>query len=98
MLDWISSLRIPDCFRRNIHADILLSFFPDYTKGQLDQCKKRADSCVDVLGRYTEDEVPNKHLLLSTLFSCLGNCDMQTKRYTGALENHGHDLLIGEQW
>ncbi|KAH3877938.1 outer dynein arm-docking complex subunit 4-like isoform X2 [Dreissena polymorpha] len=69
-----------------------------YAKGQLDLCKKRADACVDVLGRYTEEEVPNKHVLLATLYSCLGNCDMQTKRLTSALENHGHDLSIGEQW
>lgn len=71
--------------------------YSDYTKGQLDLCKKRADACVDVLGRYTDEEVPNKSILLSTLYSCLGNCDMQTKNYAGALENHGHDLMIGEQ-
>lgn len=68
-----------------------------YYKGQLDLCKKRADACIDVLGRFTEDEIPTKTILLSTLYSCLGNCDMQTKNYTGALENHGHDLMIGEQ-
>lgn len=93
------------CFQ--LHCNCTLSvalstnvfyYIPDYSKGQLDLCRKRADSCVDVLGRFTDDEVPNKNVLLSTLFSCLGNCDMQTKRYTSALENHGHDLLIGEQW
>ncbi|KAL4228854.1 hypothetical protein ACF0H5_011894 [Mactra antiquata] len=68
-----------------------------FSKGQIDLCKKRVDSCIDVLGRFTEEEIPSKNILLSTLYSCLGNCDMQIKNYTGALENHGHDLMIGEQ-
>lgn len=68
-----------------------------YNKGQLDLCKKRADACIDVLGRFTDEEIPTKHILLSTLYSCLGNCDMQTKNLPSALENHGHDLMIGEQ-
>ncbi|XP_045209893.2 outer dynein arm-docking complex subunit 4-like isoform X2 [Mercenaria mercenaria] len=68
-----------------------------YSKGQLDLCKKRADAAIDVLGRFTEEEIPTKYILLSTLYSCLGNCDMHTKNLTSALENHGHDLMIGEQ-
>ncbi|XP_060581205.1 outer dynein arm-docking complex subunit 4-like [Ruditapes philippinarum] len=68
-----------------------------YSKGQLDLCRKRADAAIDVLGRFTEEEIPTKYILLSTLYSCLGNCDMQTKNLTSALENHGHDLMIGEQ-
>ncbi|XP_052805765.1 outer dynein arm-docking complex subunit 4-like isoform X2 [Mya arenaria] len=68
-----------------------------YEKGQLDVCQQRSGDCIDVLGRYTEESVPNMHVLLSTLYSVLGNCDMQTQNYTSALDNHGQDLMIGEQ-
>ena len=68
-----------------------------YVKGQLDVCKKKAENCVDVLGRFTDDEVPTKPILLSTLYSCLGNCAMKIQDYVKALEYHDHDLSIGEE-
>ena len=52
---------------------------------------------MDILGRFTDEEVPTKPILLSTLYSCLGNCAIQTKNYDKALQYHDHDLSIGEQ-
>ena len=68
-----------------------------YAKGQLDVCKKKSEICIDMLGRFTEDEVPTKPILLSTLYSCLGNCAMKVQDYVKALEYHDHDLSIGEE-
>ena len=58
---------------------------------------KKAESCMDILGRFTDEEVPTKPILLSTLYSCQGNCAIQTKNYDKALQYHDHDLSIGEQ-
>ena len=68
-----------------------------YVKGQLDVCKKKAESCMDMLGRFTDEEVPTKPIILSALYSILGNIAIQTKNYAQALEYHDHDLAIGEQ-
>lgn len=68
-----------------------------YDQGRVSSCKQRADSCVDMLGRYTDDEVASKGKLLATLYNLMGNCDVALQKYDSALDNFGHDLLIGEE-
>ncbi|KAK3577965.1 hypothetical protein CHS0354_020804 [Potamilus streckersoni] len=61
-------------------------------------CEKKAISCLDVLKRFTEEEVPSKHVIRSMLYSCLGNCAIQRKDYSKALAYHSLDLDIGEEY
>ncbi|KAL3836010.1 hypothetical protein ACJMK2_021465 [Sinanodonta woodiana] len=61
-------------------------------------CEKKAISCLNVLERFTDEEVPSKHILQSMLCRCLGNCAIQRKDYSKALEYHSLDLEIGEEY
>jgi len=68
-----------------------------YGAGQVATCRQKASACMDLLGRYTDEEVVGRLSLVATLHSRLGSCDMLDRRYEAAIDQHGRDLNIGEE-
>ena len=55
------------------------------------------DSCLRLLEKYSEEEVPEKQDLTGILHSYQGNCAVQNRRFEEALKHHNIDLSIGEE-
>jgi len=55
------------------------------------------DSCLRLLEKYSEEEVPEKQDLTGILHSYQGNCAVQNRRFEVALKYHKIDLSIGEE-
>ena len=55
------------------------------------------DSCLRLLEKYSEEEVPEKQDMTGILHSYQGNCAVQNRRFEEALKHHKIDLSIGEE-
>ncbi|XP_060604151.1 outer dynein arm-docking complex subunit 4-like [Ruditapes philippinarum] len=65
-----------------------------YADGQYDACGDKAAHLLKILD--TED-LPDKHVHMSSLHSYLGNVCMSKKDYERGLDHHNKDLAIGEK-
>lgn len=68
-----------------------------YKLGWMQETYGSCDSCLRLLEKYSEEEVPEKQDLTGILHSYQGNCAVQNRRFEEALKHHKIDLSIGEE-
>jgi hypothetical protein len=78
----------------NLYIYKILIIFTVYADGQYDACGDKAAHLLKILD--TED-LPDKHVHMSSLHSYLGNVCMSKKDYERGLDHHNKDLAIGEK-
>lgn len=55
------------------------------------------DSCLRLLEKYSEEDVPEKHEMTAVIHSYRGNCAVQTRKFDEALRYHNVDLSLGDK-
>lgn len=69
-----------------------------YKLGWIQETSSSCDSCLRLLEKYSEEEVPEKHEMTAILHSYRGNCAVQNRKFDEALAHHKVDLSIGEEY
>lgn len=69
----------------------------DFSSNKFRRVQDRCKACLELLGRYSDSDVPEKFEMISDLYSYLGNATMQLGNLDLALEYHQMDLTIGDQ-
>lgn len=72
-------------------------FMSDFSSNKFRRVQDRCKACLELLGRYSDSDVPEKFEMISDLYSYLGNATMQLGNLDLALEYHQMDLTIGDQ-